>query len=198
MSFSDTELMKQTYASLILIVKELQWMLEWQKSLNVNNTELKHSRTRDALLTAREARNRQVEFDLMNAKAYINSMLSDAEYKESLMKEYGAVVSDVVSLDEFRRNHPRRKAGGGMPLEGDWLSDMVCGTEFLVRPKVQKTWILAKFMHAGLRAGCVLVIPMQGDEPIQDDKQWVWVDPAEFCKFWELRAILLIPEVPNE
>lgn len=120
------------------------------------------------------------------------------EHEVNVMKEYGAIVSDVVSLDEWRKNRVRLKGGGNIPPEGDWLSDMVCGTEFLVRPKTQKTWILAKFMHAGLRAGCVLVIPMQGDEPVQDDKQWVWVDPIEFCKFWELRAILLIPEVVNE
>src|SRR5882672_200701 len=156
MAFSDTELMKQTYAGLILIVKELQWSLERQKCLNVNNVELKHSRTRDQLLTEREARNRQVEFDLMNAKDYINSMLIDTENKENLMKEYGIAVSDVISFDEFRKNKARLRGGGSAPPEGDWLSDMVCGTEFLVRPKTQKTWILAKFMHAGLRAGCVL------------------------------------------
>jgi len=136
--------------------------------------------------------------DLENLNYKQARIIMTLEHEVNVMKEYGAVVSDVVSLDEFRKNHPRRATGGGAPPAGDWLSGMVCGTEFLVRPKIQKTWILAKFMHAGLRANCVLVIPMQGDEPIQDDKQWVWVDPAEFCKFWELRAILLIPEVPNE
>lgn len=125
-------------------------------------------------------------------------IIMELEHEVNVMKEYGAVVSDVVSLDEWRKNRVRLKGGGNIPPEGDWLSGMTCGTEFLVRPKTQKTWILAKFMHAGLRAGCVLVIPMQGDEPVQDDKQWVWVDPEEFCKFWELRAILLIPEVINE
>lgn len=118
----------------------------------------------------------------------------DLEHEVNVMKEYGHAVSDVVSLDEFRKNMPRLKGGGSKPPTGDWLSSMVCGTEFLVRPKVQKTWILAKFLHAGTRQGCVLVIPMRGDEPVQDDKEWVWVDPVEFCKFWELRAILLVPE----
>ena len=125
-------------------------------------------------------------------------IIMELEHEVNVMKQHGTLVSDVISLDEFRRNHPRLKGGGGMPPDGDWLSGMVCGTEFLVRPKIQKTWILAKFMHAGLRQGVVLVIPMRGDEAIQDEKEWVWVDPVEFCKFWELRAILLIPEKLNE
>lgn len=121
-------------------------------------------------------------------------IIMEYEHEVNVMKEYDDVVSDVISFDEYRKNRLRLKTGGNQPPEGDWLSGMVCGTEFLVRPKVQKTWILAKFMHAGLRQRCVLVIPMRGDQPIQDDKEWVWVDPIEFCKFWELRTILLVPE----
>lgn len=133
---------------------------------------------------------RNIELENLNYKQA--GIIMDLEHEVNVMKEYGHVVSDVISLDEWRKNRPA--VGGRPPVDGDWLSGMKTGTEFLVRPKVQKTWILAKFMHAGLRANCVLVIPMQGDEPIQDDKQWVWVDPVEFCKFWELRAILLVPE----
>lgn len=132
--------------------------------------------------------------DLENLNYKQAGIIMELEHEVKVMKEYGAVVSDVISLDEFRRNHPKPKGGGNQPPEGDWLSRMKSGTEFLVRPKANKTWILAKFMHAGLRQEQVLVIPMRGDQPIQDDAEWVWVDPVEFCKFWELRAILLIPE----
>jgi hypothetical protein len=164
---SDTNLYKNTYAELIVWVKELLWRAQ-----------------------------RYIDLENLNYKQA--GIIMELEHEVKVMKEYGAVTSDVLSLDEYRKNHPRRKTGGGMPPEGDWLSGMVSGTEFLVRPKIQKTWILAKFMHAGARAGCVLVIPMRGDQPIQDDAEWVWVDPVEFCKFWELRAILLIPENNNE
>ena len=83
--------------------------------------------------------------------------------------------------------------GGGTPPDGDWLSPMKLGTEFLVRPKVQKTWMLVKFMQAGIKNGNVLLIPMQGEAVSVPDTEWIWADPVEFCKFWEFRGIILEP-----
>ena len=132
--------------------------------------------------------------DLENLNYKQAGIIMELEHEVKVMTEHAELTDDVISLSEYKKNRTRLATGGGKPPEGDWLSGMKSGTEFLVRPKVQKTWLLAKFMHAGTRAGCVLIIPMQGDEPIADDKQWVWTDPVEFCHFWELRAILLVPE----
>lgn len=108
--------------------------------------------------------------------------------------------NDNVVLDlEERRKQKRRGLGGGNPPTDDWLSPMKIGTEFLVRPVSQKTWILAKFMQAGCKDGNVLIIPMKGEEVTAPESEWIWCDPVEFCKFWEFRGYVLIPvEEENE
>src|SRR5438034_75975 len=80
--------------------------------------------------------------DLENLNWKQAGIIMELENEVNVMKEYGAAVSDVISLEEFRKNRPLTRNGGSEPPDGDWLSGMVCGTEFLVRPKVQKTWML--------------------------------------------------------
>lgn len=98
----------------------------------------------------------------------------------------------VLDLEE-RRKLKKVAIGGGNPPDVDWLSPMKTGSEFLVRPKQQKTWILAKFMQAGCKEGNVLVIPMKGEEVTAPEAEWLWVDPVEFCRFWEFRGYVLVP-----
>lgn len=112
-----------------------------------------------------------------------------------MSEEFSNVVTDE-ELQKFREKHrtgTRMAIGGGNPPDGDWLSPMKIGTEFLVRPKIQKTWILAKFMQAGVKNGNVLIIPMKGEEVSAPESEWIWADPTEFCRFWEFRGILLEP-----
>ena len=142
----------------------------------------------------------ELQFDLTQQKTI---MFEDT--METVMKEYGIVQSDVVSNEEFQARRLKRGGGGpgnGRGKDGDWLSPMVWGTEFLARPRIPNgmnpRWLLAKFMMAGIRDGMVLVIPMRGDEPIQDDHSWMWVDPVAFSKYFELMGILLEPESTDE
>lgn len=101
---------------------------------------------------------------------------------------------NVVSNEEFIKRKSRKGLGfGGGPPDEDWLSGMKLGSEFLVRPKQQKTWILAKFMQAGVKDGNVLVIPMKGEEVTAPEADWIWCDPVEFCRFWEFRGYVLVP-----
>lgn len=110
-------------------------------------------------------------------------------------KEYGIVDSEVVSIEEFRKN---REATGGweppMPPGKDYLSDMKSGTEFLVRDKTGITprWLVVEWIHGGLHStGNVLIIPTKS---ANDVRTWVWVDPKEFCKAFEYRGIIEEPE----
>jgi hypothetical protein len=178
---SNTNIYKNTYAELVIWIKELLAMRREDQTVYDRNIR-------------QAARIMELEFDL---RKYRRIMVDNQQ--ETTVKEYGVMESDVVSLDEVRRNRVRLK-GGGEPPNGDWLSTMKWGTEFLVRPKVQKTWLLVRFMMAGIRGGMALIIPMRGDEPVQDDKDWMWADPVEFCKYWELMAVLLVPkdEISNE
>jgi hypothetical protein len=76
------------------------------------------------------------------------------------------------------------------PSGTDYLSGMKSGTEFLCKP-FTSNWQLVEFTHAGLKEGCVLLIPTS---TLQDPRTWIWVDPPLFCAAFELRAILLEPE----
>lgn len=105
-------------------------------------------------------------------------------------KEATQAVDNVL---DFAKQKALLAAGGGTPPDGDWLTPMKIGTEFLVRPKVQKTWMLQKFMQAGVRNGNVLLIPMKGEEVTVPDTEWIWADPIEFCRFWEFKGIILEP-----
>lgn len=82
--------------------------------------------------------------------------------------------------------------GGGGGFGEDWLSPMVCGTEFLVYHRANPNpWLLTEFTHGGKRMGCVLLIPTK---TMNDTKTWIWVDPIEFCMAFEKRAVLEVPE----
>ena|SRR5258707_70074 len=77
------------------------------------------------------------------------------------------------------------------PKDGDWLSPMKCGTEFLVRSHEQPKWLLHEFTHGGKIHGNVLICPTS---TLNDVRTWKWVDPIEFCKAFDLRGILEVPE----
>ena len=97
---------------------------------------------------------------------------------------------NVVDLEDFKA---KLKTGGRVPPSGDWLTPMKIGSEFLVRPKTQQSWLLAKFMQAGVKNGNVLLIPMRGEAADTPETEWIWVDPIEFCKWWEFRGYVLVP-----
>lgn len=130
-----------------------------------------------------------------------NRQVVTANYKQAsrimeLEQELRMVKKESVEAVDNVLDFVKQKAlltGGGTPPDGDWLSKMKIGTEFLVRPKTQKTWILAKFMQAGIRNGNVLLIPMKGEDVTCPDSEWIWADPVEFCKFWEFKGVLLEP-----
>lgn len=115
------------------------------------------------------------------------------ELEQELRMVKREAAESIDNVLDFVERKKALQTGGGTPPDGDWLSGMKLGTEFLVRPKTQKTWILAKFMQAGVRNGNVLLIPMQGEAVTAQDNEWIWADPVEFCKFWELKGILLEP-----
>lgn len=112
-----------------------------------------------------------------------------------MTKEYGTVESDVVSLDEFRQNRVAT-GGSGPPAKpgDDYLSRMVNGTEFLCRDLRGNTpkWFIHEWIFGGLHStGNVLLIP---PKTANDNRTWVFVDPTEFCKAFEFRGILEVPE----
>jgi len=86
---------------------------------------------------------------------------------------------------------PLLQTAGKGPRSGDYLSKMKCGTEFLVKHKLQSTWMLSEFTHGGLKEGCVLLCPTV---TLNDPRTWMWVDPTLFCNAFELRAILEEPD----
>jgi len=181
----EAELYKLTYHDLILLVQELQ--------IRRHNDETVYDRN---IWQAR--RIMELEFDL---RRFRRIMVEDQQ--ENVMKEYGTVASDVVSLEEARNNKAKLKliTGGGGSGDNDWLSSMVWGTEFRVRPKKgEKSWILVTFMMGGSKdqGKTILVIPYQGDEAVQDTKDWLWAEPKAFCEYFELVSIISVPEKENE
>lgn len=72
----------------------------------------------------------------------------------------------------------------------DWLSGMVCGTEFLCRKLDLPRWKLYDFTHGGKLKGFVLLIPTMTSN---DTSTWMWTDPKEFCKAFEHIRTLEVP-----
>ena len=100
------------------------------------------------------------------------------------------VVNNNKTEEEVEQ--PRlRLAGKGPPAGWDWLSPMESGTEFLCSHKSQQSWLLTSFTHGGKKEGAVLLIPTA---TMNNHTSWIWVDPIEFCKVFELRGILEIPD----
>lgn len=119
------------------------------------------------------------------------SMIMELEQELRMVKR--EATESIDNVLDFMEHKKILQTGGRVPPSGDWLSPMKLGTEFLVRPMTQKSWILQKFMQAGVRNGNVLLIPMQGEAVTAPDNEWLWADPVEFCKVWELKGILLEP-----
>lgn len=115
------------------------------------------------------------------------------ELEQELRMVKKEAIQSLDNVLDFAEKKVLLSKGGGTPPDGDWLTPMKLGTEFLVRPKTQKTWVLQKFMQAGVKHGNVLLIPMKGEEVSVPDTEWIWADPVEFCKFWEFKGILLEP-----
>jgi hypothetical protein len=182
---SDTEIYKNTYAELIVWVKELHRRLEWQRCLNINNIEINHVRAREIILTEWEARIRRREFDLMK---YRSIMVDRIE--EDVVKEYGTADSNVISNDELMEQRVRRGGGGrGGRMYTNYLINMPWGTQFYVRTRGSKTWMLVKFLLAGRKGDVFLLVPMRGDEnEVSDDREWLPVESKAFTDYWELMA----------
>lgn len=174
---SNTNIYKNTYAELINWVRELSWLVTYLKDADQRNK-----------LNVR--RIMELEFDLTKARRIIVE-----DIQEAILKEYGTIDSEVVDLAEVRRKLPKRGGGtsGGKPGD-DYLSDMPWGTEFLCGKLGSNDWLLVRFLKAGEQEGMILVVPMQGEGPIEDERGWMWVDPVKFCKFWEKKAVLVVPK----
>lgn len=99
------------------------------------------------------------------------------------------VVNNIKEEDE-QLPIPIPKFKGKQPPGWDWLSPMVSGTEFLCSHKSQQSWLLTNFTHGGKKEGAVLLIPTS---TLNNPTTWIWVDPIEFCKVFDLRGILDIP-----
>ncbi len=101
------------------------------------------------------------------------------------------VVNNKTEEEELFQ--PLLKTGGKGPPQGYWLSPMKSGTEFLTRGKTmgQPKWLLNEWTHCGKMKGNVLICPTSS---LNNPTTWIWVDPIEFCRVFELRAILEIPK----
>ncbi|SRR6266852_7998393 len=93
--------------------------------------------------------------------------------------------------EEQRLPQPLLKLKGKGPTNWDWLSPMSSGTEFLCAHKQSSTWLLTNFTHGGKKEGCVLLIPTA---TMNNHTTWIWVDPVEFCKVFDLKTILEEPD----
>jgi len=86
---------------------------------------------------------------------------------------------------------PHVKPAGKGPSGWDWLSPMISGTEFLCAHKANQSWLLTWFTHGGKKEGAVLLIPTQ---TMNNHSSWIWVDPVQFCKVFDLKGILSEPD----
>ena len=102
------------------------------------------------------------------------------------------VNNDTEEIKEEGEPRPALQPAWMGPKGGDWLSPMKSGTEFLCRPIFgENKWMLFEFTHGGKIHGNVLLCPTV---TLNDVRTWKWVDPMEFCKAFELRGVLEIPQ----
>ena len=126
----------------------------------------------------------ELEFDLQRRKKYDMIMLEDQE--RQVVDAIG-VEDNIVSIEEYKDRGLSLIQGGRGSFNGDWLTPLPWGTQFYVRPKVQKTWMLAKFLKAGAKKSIVYLVPMKGAEDVViDDREWIPVEPKAFSAFFEL------------
>ena len=126
----------------------------------------------------------KLEFDL---RRYQSIMVDKIE--EEVVKEYGTVDSNLVTNEELRELRLRRGGRGGGNGRVNYLINMPWGTQFYVRQRGSKTWILVKFLLAGRKGNVFLLVPMKGDEnEVTDDREWLPVESKAFTDYWELMA----------
>lgn len=167
---SDTDIYKNTYAQLVAWIKELINMRRDDATVYDRNI--------------RQARRiMELEFDL---RKYRSIMVDKIE--EDVVKEYGSIESNVISNEELMEQRLRRGGrGGGGRNKDDFLSGMIWGTQFYVRQRDTRGWMLVKFMYAAQKKHVHILIPMKGDEnEVSDDREWLPVEGKSFCKYWEL------------
>lgn len=176
---SNTNIYKNTYNELICWVRDLHWWVRYYRGL-------------DELNKAQARRIMELEFDLQR---YSSIMVEDKQ--ETVMKDFSIPEGELVSNEEFEQRRLKRGGGGG-GKKTDWLSDMEWGTQFYARQRGQsQQWMLVKFMLAGIRQKTALLVPMLGAEDVvSDDRNWLPVDPALFCRNWELYDAF--PPIPLE
>ncbi len=91
----------------------------------------------------------------------------------------------VVSL--ARRREMLKVGGKEPPIEGNWLSTLMPGTEFVTQDKTQQfPWLLREWALMGHKGGVSCLAPALTQN---DPNSWMWVDPEEFSKAFRLRAI---------
>lgn len=168
---SDTEIYKNTYAQLVIWIKELL-----------------RSRRDDATIYDRNIhqarRIMELEFDL---RKYRCIMVDKIE--EEVVKEYGTIDSNLVTNEELMEIRRRRGGKGGGTGRINYLATMQWGTQFYVRTRGSKTWMLVKFLLAGRKGDVFLLVPMKGDEnEVSDDREWLPVESKAFTDYWELMA----------
>lgn len=109
------------------------------------------------------------------------------------MNELPPKLEDTEESNVIPFAKPKLNLDLGGPTDGDWLSSMTSGTEFKCRDKTGRSprWLVNEFTHMGKLKGDVLLAPTV---QLRDPKSWFWVDPIEFCKQWEFRGIIEIPD----
>lgn len=85
------------------------------------------------------------------------------------------------------------KPGRKEPPSGDWLTDMPIDTWFFVKDRSGRIprWMVLEYIHAGVKAGHVLLVPTS---TMNDPKTWMWVYGPDFCKDFEFRSYSNNPE----
>lgn len=100
----------------------------------------------------------------------------------------------VVNNDDEEQPRPALQPDWIGPDGTDWLSPMKWGTEFKCRWLEGPPWLVREYTHGGKLKGDVLLIPTM---TMNDTSTWLWVEPVAFCRAFELRGILKVPEDDN-
>lgn len=140
---------------------------------------------------------KELQFQLLHTTGrdtIMNYLIEKNYHQAAMLMEKDAQMLKLVvdnKTEEEELKQPVPKTAGKGPTDGDYLSSMISGTEFLVRHRTGSTFLLNEFTHGGKKQGAVLLLPTA---TLQDTRTWIWVDPTIFCQTFEFRGILEIPE----